>query len=48
MSSSAAGAAVTTKVASLQTTLADDLGVTGFTSVPSLPSVTLTRDEFLS
>ncbi len=48
ITTSTAGAAISTQVASLQTTLANDLGVSGFTSAPSLPGVTLTRDDFLS
>lgn len=44
-SSSAAGTAVEANVAALQSTLANDLGVTGFTAVPLLPSDPLTGDE---
>src|SRR5439155_14726029 len=45
---STAGAAVIAQVAALQTTLANDLGVSGFASSPALPAVPLTRDDFLA
>jgi hypothetical protein len=47
-SSSTAGAAITAQVAALQTTLANDLGISGFTSAVLLPTETLTRDDFLA
>ncbi len=46
--SSTAGSAITNRVAALQTTLANDLGVSGFTAAPTLPAAPVTSDEFLS
>lgn len=48
ISSSVAGTAVTARVAALQTTLADDLGVTGFTAVPVFPADPVTREDFFA
>ncbi len=45
---SAAGAAVAARVGALQATLATDLGVTGFTAAPALPTDPVTRDDFLA
>ena len=45
---STAGAAITAQVAALQTTLASNLGISGFTSSVLLPTTTLTRDDFLT
>jgi len=46
--SSAAGTAVTASVAALQGTLANDLGVTGFTATPALPAGPLTSEELVA
>jgi len=46
--SSAAGTAVTARVAALQATLANDLGVSGFTATPALPADPLTREELVA
>jgi hypothetical protein len=45
---SAAGAAVTDRVADLQTALASDFGVTGFTEPVALPTDALTTEDFLA
>ena len=42
---SAAGTALDSRIAALQTTLSSDLGVTGFTLAPALPPVALTEPE---
>ncbi len=44
-SASAAGAAINSRIGTLQTTLSSDLGVTGFTLTPSLPATALTQPE---
>ncbi|MGH7498671.1 MAG: hypothetical protein ACREL3_07460, partial [Gemmatimonadales bacterium] len=46
--SSTAGAAVEAKVTALQTTLANDLGVTGFSASPVLPVTPVTREELIA
>jgi len=47
-SASVAGTAVTSRVAALQTTLAADLGVTGFTLAPALPATRSPKRSWLS
>lgn len=44
---SAAGTAIATRLTDLQTTLAGDFGVTGFTTAPALPTAAVTGEEFL-
>lgn len=44
---SPAGTAMTTRIADLQTTLASDFGVSGFTAPPALPTAPVTVDEFV-
>ncbi len=46
--SSAAGAAILSRIAALQTTLANNLGVPGFVESPTLPADAITRDEFIA
>jgi hypothetical protein len=46
--SSDAGAAITGRVTSLQTTLAGSLGVTGFSAAPGLPAEAATADDIRS
>jgi hypothetical protein len=48
ITSSAAGTAITTQIATIQNTLANTLGVSGFTATPVLPTDAVTRDEFLA
>ena len=48
VASSVAGTAISTRVAALQTTLANDLGVAGFTTAPLLPGPPVTQAELLS
>lgn len=48
IATSPAGQAITTTVTSLQTTLANDFGVTGFSSSPVLPTSAVTPDQFLA
>lgn len=45
---STAGTAVTARVTDLQTTLATDFGVSGFTSAPALPTEPVTSAEFVA
>jgi hypothetical protein len=47
-SASAAGAAILARVAALQTTLANNLGIPGFVQTPTLPADAVTRDEFIA
>ena len=42
---SGTGAAITARITGLQTTLASNLNVTGFTLVPTLPATAMTKDE---
>jgi len=44
---SAAGTAMTTRIAGLQSTLASDFGVSGFTAEPALPTAPVTVDQFV-
>jgi hypothetical protein len=44
---SSAGNAMTTRVADLQTTLAGDFGVSGFTAEPALPTAPVTAEDFI-
>jgi hypothetical protein len=48
VATSAAGQAITATVASLQTTLATDFGISGFTTGPALPTALTTTDDFLA
>jgi hypothetical protein len=45
---STAGTAVTTRLSALQTTLASDFGVAGFSELPTLPTTPATTDELLA
>ena len=45
---STAGAAITSRVASLQASYANDFGVSGFTDGPVLPTETTTTEEFVN
>jgi hypothetical protein len=45
---STAGTAVTTRLSALQTTLASDFGVAGFSELPALPTTPATTDELLA
>jgi hypothetical protein len=45
---STAGTAVTTRLSSLQTTLAADFGVAGFSALPTLPTEPATTDDLLA
>jgi hypothetical protein len=44
---SAAGTALDARVTALQTSLATDFGVSGFTAAPALPAETITAEEFV-
>jgi hypothetical protein len=48
IATSTAGAAIDARVTNLQTTLANDFGVSGFTSEPVLPTQPVSTDEFLA
>jgi hypothetical protein len=45
---STAGSAMTARVTDFQTTLANDFGVSGFSTAPTLPTELVTTDEFLA
>ena len=44
---STAGTAIASRIADLQTTLASDFGVSGFTAEPALPTASVSVDEFV-
>ncbi|HKT59967.1 MAG TPA: hypothetical protein VJQ46_07935, partial [Gemmatimonadales bacterium] len=48
IATSAAGQALTTRVTTLQTALANDFGVAGFTATPSLPDALTTTEQFVN
>ncbi len=48
IATSTAGQAISTRVTDLQTTLASDFGVSGFTTTPALPDALATSEAFVS
>lgn len=48
IATSTAGTAMTSRVADLQATLANDFGIAGFTTAPALPAELVTTDAFLA
>jgi len=48
IANSTAGQAITSRVTALQSALAADFGVSGFTATPALPDALATTDEFLA